>query len=160
MIWNTPPPFLVNNNTVLLISRGFGRKIMCNRFFACDNNPVLLLNISCHKYFIVYYLLRIDDSHVKTPRLILRGLIPLPWMTRLEIKAFLIANFNGGEGWRLHFFSYGELVVHYYLRFWNYFQRPRWIDRVFHGWWFLNTSNLIVKSLSHWGFIALILKWI
>ena len=158
MIWNTPPSFLVDNNVILLISWCFRGKIMYNRFFACDYNPVLLLNISRHKYFIVYYLLEIDGSHVKTPRLILWRLIS--WMTRLEIKAFLIANFNRRERWRLHFFSYGEFVVHYYLRFWNYFEWTCWIERVFCAWSFLNISNLIDKSLSHWRFITLILKWI
>lgn len=39
---------------------------MYDRFFARDNNPVLLLDISSHKDFIIDYLLRIDDAHVKT----------------------------------------------------------------------------------------------
>ena len=160
IIRNTPPSFLVVNNSILWISWSIGRKIMNDRFFAHDYDPVLLLNVSRYKDFIVDYLLRIDGAHVETPRLIFWGLEVLPRVTSLKIKAFLFGNFNWRKRWSLHFFSYRKLMVHNYLRFWDYSERP-WggIDRVLHC-WFLNISNLIVKGLSHWRFNILFLKWV
>lgn len=67
---------------------------MNDRFFARDYDPVLLLNVSRYKDFIVDYLLRIDGAHVETPRLIFWGLEVLPRFTSLKIKAFLFGNFN------------------------------------------------------------------
>ena len=158
MIWNASPPFLVYYNVFLWVRRSFGGKIMYYRFFACDDNPMLLLNICSHKDFIVDYLLRIDGSHVETPRLILVGLKTLAWIIKLKIKALFIVYFDWRERWRLHFFIYRELVVHYYLRFWNYLEgsSPIFND----GKWFLNISNLIVKSLIYRWFNTLFLKWI